>query len=69
MKGEINIGGVFLPCLLMIAVGAFIVTAILKKVLRRVEFYRFVWHSGLFDVALYALAMWSVAIITSSITP
>jgi hypothetical protein len=69
MKGEIDIGGVFIPCQLLVAIAAFVVTAVIKRVFRRVGVYRIVWHAGLFDVALFAIAAWSIAVITSSITP
>jgi protein AaeX len=69
MKGEIDIGGVFIPCQLLIAVAAFFATALVKRVFRWVKLYRFVWHAGLFDAALFTIAAWSIAIVTSNITP
>lgn len=69
MKGEIDIGGVFVPCLLMVAVAAFFATAMIKQGLRRTEFYRFVWHPGLFDFAVFVLVAWGIAVATSHVTP
>jgi protein AaeX len=69
MKGEVDIGGVFIPCLLLVAVAAFVATAFVKKVLRRMGLYRLVWHPGLFDVAVFVLVVWGIAVGTSRITP
>lgn len=57
MTGEIDIGGVFLPSLLIWAVIAFVPTFAVRRLLLAVGFYRFVWHRALFDIALF-VAMW-----------
>jgi len=64
MIGEIDIHGVFIPTLLVLAVAAFFVTLVLRVILRRVHLYRFVWHAGLFDTALYVVILWVVALVT-----
>jgi len=62
--GEIEIHGVFIPTLLVLAVEASFITLVLRVVLRRLHFYRFVWHAGLFDTALYVVILWVVALVT-----
>ena len=57
MIGEASIDGVFIPYLLIFAVGAFALTQALKWVLRRLRLYRFVWHAGLFDTALFVVVL------------
>ena len=47
MIGESDIGGVFVPSLLVAAVIAFSVTSVVRLSLRRLHMYRFVWHAGL----------------------
>ena len=64
MIGEIEIHGVFIPTLLVLGIGAFIVTLVLRVILQRLNFYRFVWHAGLFDTALYVVILWAVALVT-----
>jgi hypothetical protein len=64
MIGEIEIHGVFIPTLLVLGMGAFFLTLILRVILRRLHFYRFVWHAGLFDTALYVVILWAVALVT-----
>jgi protein AaeX len=64
MTGEIVIHGVFIPSLLMLAVGAFFVSVAARVILRRFNFYRFVWHAGLFDTALYVVILWGAALVT-----
>jgi hypothetical protein len=66
MIGELNLGGVFVPSLLVAAAVAFSVTTILRFALRRSHLYRFVWHAGLFDVALFVVILWVTAVATAS---
>jgi protein AaeX len=69
MIGELNIGGVFVPYLLLLAVLAFVLSLCARRVLRAVSFYRFVWHAGLFDIALFVVLLWLVAMITAPLLP
>jgi hypothetical protein len=69
MIGEISIGGVFVPQLLLVAVLAFPVSLCVRWALRTVRFYRFVWHAGLFDVALFVVLLWFIAMITAVLMP
>jgi protein AaeX len=64
MIGEIELHGVFIPSLLLLGIGAFVVSLVLRVVLRRLQFYRFVWHAGLFDTALYVVILWVTALAT-----
>jgi len=64
MIGEIEIHGVFIPTLLVLGMGAFLLTLSLRVILRRLHFYRFVWHAGLFDTALYVVILWAAALVT-----
>lgn len=66
MIGELNLGGVFVPSLLVAAVMAFCLTSIVRLTLRRLHLYRFVWHAGLFDVALFVVLLWVTAAASAS---
>ncbi|MEI9888886.1 MAG: DUF1656 domain-containing protein [Rhizomicrobium sp.] len=69
MIGEMNIGGVFVPRLLLAAILAFGLAVIVKRVFRYADFYRFVWHAGLFDTALFVILWWLTAAATIDVTP
>jgi hypothetical protein len=64
MIGECDIGGVFVPSLLIAAMIAFGLTSVVRWSLRRLRLYRFVWHAGLFDVALFVVLLWVTAVAT-----
>jgi hypothetical protein len=66
MIGELNIGGVFVPSLLIAAVIAFCLTSVVRLGLRRLHLYRFIWHAGLFDVALFVVLLWVTAMATAT---
>jgi protein AaeX len=64
MIGECSIDGVFIPTLLLVAVVSFGLSLLIRRVFRRYRVYRFVWHAGLFDVAVFVVITWVVSIIT-----
>lgn len=66
MIGEVDIDGVFLPSLLVAALIAFCVTTLVRWALRRLHFYRLVWHAGLFDVALFLVMLCVTAMATAT---
>ncbi len=55
MIGEVDIYGVFVHPLLPILVVALAASAGLRSLLRRIGFYRMVWHRPLFDLALLVI--------------
>ena len=65
MIGEIQIDGVLIPTLLVLGVEAFLVLTVLRAILRRLHFYRVVWHAGLFDTALYVVILWLTALVST----
>ena len=69
MIGELDIGGVFVPYLLLIAVVAFVLSLVLRTAMRRLSLYRFVWHAGLFDVALFLVLFWVLGMLTAALMP
>jgi uncharacterized membrane protein YvlD (DUF360 family) len=66
MIGETQFHGVFIPSLLLLATAAFLVNLALRAILQRLHFYRFVWHAGLFDTALYVVVLWVAALLTTN---
>ena len=69
MIGEASIHGVFVPWLLILALANFVATQLVRRVLRRLGFYRVVWHAGLFDVALFVIVLWLLTLGTAHIGP
>jgi hypothetical protein len=53
MRYEIDLFGVIVPSLLLWSVLAYVLARIVSKAIARVGLYRHMWHSALFDVALY----------------
>ena len=65
MIGELDLYGVLISPLLLWATLAFAVTAVLRRALALVGFYRVVWHRPLFDVGLYVIILGLVAVLLS----
>jgi hypothetical protein len=58
MTGEVEMGGVFIPVVLVSAVVGFLLSLVLRRGLRAARAYAFIWHAGLFDVALFVV-LWT----------
>ncbi|RDE06415.1 DUF1656 domain-containing protein [Sphingomonas aracearum] len=56
--GDTDLAGVYVHPLLIAAVLAFVAAEAIAWALGRLRLYRFVWHRGLFDVALTIL-LWA----------
>jgi hypothetical protein len=52
MNPELDIYGVFIPTLALLALVAYVLSAFLRRLLDRIGFYTLVWHRPLFDMAL-----------------
>ena len=57
MIDDINLFGVFVNGALVTAALALLLQMPLRRLLMAARFYRFVWHPGLFDLALF-VALW-----------
>ena len=64
MIGEISIGGVYVPALLLFVVAAVIITALSSQVLSIIGFYRVVANKPLTDLALFLLTLAAIVWIT-----
>jgi hypothetical protein len=65
MIGEISIGGVFMPALLLLGVLALIVTGLLSQLLQLIGVYRFVAYRPLVDLALFVLVLGLIVLLTA----
>ena len=68
MIGESAIDGVFIPRVLVVFMLAFAVSLVIRRVLRSFGLYRFIWHAGLFDTAVFFALAWLIAESTVGVT-
>jgi len=61
MIGESIIDGVFIPRVLVVFMLAFAASLLLRRTLRLLNAYRFIWHAGLFDTATFVALAWLIA--------
>lgn len=61
MTGEIALGGVFVPTLLLLALAAMALTFLLTRLLGAFGLYRFVAYRALVDLSLFVLLFGLVA--------
>ncbi|MDB5460046.1 MAG: hypothetical protein JWO72_1787 [Caulobacteraceae bacterium] len=66
MSGEFDIGGVFVPALLVWGLAAVAISLPVRWLLARTGVYRLVWHRGLFDIALVVLLWGAIAVCAAS---
>ena len=65
MIGEVELGGVFLPTILVSGIVGFMATIAARHALRVAGAYRFIWHAGLFDVAMFVI-LWCSAVLVGA---
>ena len=68
MIGESVIDGVFVPRVLVVLLLAFAVSLLIRRTLRSLNLYRFIWHAGLFDTAVFFALAWLIAEVTVGVT-
>lgn len=57
MPAEFDLYGVYVPRLLVLMILTLVLTNIARRALSWCGAYVFVWHRGLFDLALYVLLL------------
>ena len=67
MRYEVDLFGILVPALLVWIVLAYAIGTILRRLLERAGFYRFVWHPALFDLALYVCLLGGVVLLSSEL--
>lgn len=65
MIGEISIGGVYLPALLVLALVALCLTGLLARLLAVISAYRLVAYRPLVDLALFMLILGLLVALTT----
>ncbi|MDB6100896.1 MAG: hypothetical protein JWO52_895 [Gammaproteobacteria bacterium] len=66
MIGDISIGGVYIPSLLLLVLVAVVLTALLSRFLAAVGFYRLVAYRSLTDIAFFLLLLAAAVWISGS---
>jgi len=66
MIGEVSIGGVYVPSLLLFACAAVILTAVLSRLLSLVGFYRLVANRPVTDISFFLLLLAAIAWVTKA---
>jgi hypothetical protein len=69
MTGDFSLFGVFVPKILVLALVAYGLNLVLKRVLAGAGVYRLVWHPALFDLALFVLVLSGLAIAAQQVSP
>ena len=60
MRYVIDIYGVLVPALLLWIIVAYILSAILRRIMQRFDLYRLVWHRALFDFSIFVCLLGGV---------
>lgn len=66
MIGEISIGGVFVPTLLLLGIAALVLTGLLSRILANLALYRLVANRPLVDVALFVLILGGLSLLATT---
>ena len=65
MRYDLNIYGVYVPSLLLLLVITYVLSALLSRLFRRINLYRLVWHSALFDLAVFVCLLGVVVYVSA----
>ncbi len=57
MFKDLDVVGVFVPALSGLMLIAYGIIVVLRRLLVRVGFYRFVWHRSVLDLGLYVIVL------------
>lgn len=69
MTGEIAIGGVFVPSLLLLGFAALLVMGLLTQLLQVIGVYRFVAYRPLVDLCLFILVLGGLVLLSAPFGP
>jgi hypothetical protein len=69
MITDLDVFGVYLPGLLVMAAAAFAFILPVRRLLTFTGFYRLVWHRSLFDVCLFVIVLGGLTALYQSYIP
>ncbi|MBT9431147.1 DUF1656 domain-containing protein [Candidatus Sodalis endolongispinus] len=65
MIGEASFYGMFIPWLMLLALGALGLFFVVRRLLAALGLYHWIWHPALFDIAFYCLLLHGLTYATS----
>jgi len=65
MRAEFDLGGLLIPAVLAWGTAALAVSLPLRWALERAGAYRWIWHRGLFDIALFFVLWGGICVLAS----
>ena len=65
MIGEASFYCLYLPWIMVLALGALLALWAVRRLLAATGAYRWVWHPALFDMALYLLLLYALSRVSS----
>lgn len=60
MRYVIDVYGVLVPALLLWIIVAYVLSALLRRLMQRLDLYRLVWHRALFDFSIFVCLLGGV---------
>jgi hypothetical protein len=66
MTGELSVGGVFVPTLLLLFLAAMLATGLIVRLLGPSGFYRFFAYRALVDLCLFVLVLGGVVFLATN---
>jgi hypothetical protein len=63
--GEVSLGGVYVPAVLLLGAAALVATALLSRLLAMTGFYRFISSRPAVDIALFLLLLGALVVATA----
>jgi hypothetical protein len=60
---DLDIFGVYLPGLMVMAAAAFVLNLVVRRALGAIGFYRLVWHRSLFDLSLFVIFLGGLTVL------
>jgi len=68
MRYVIDIYGVLVPSLLLWIIVAYVLSAILRRLMQRFDLYRLVWHRALFDFSIFVCLLGGVVYLSKNLS-
>ena len=67
MTGEVSLGGVYVPPLLLLGIAALLLTGLFSRLLAATGAYRIVVYRPLVDLALFVIVLGLLALLTGNL--
>jgi Protein of unknown function (DUF1656) len=68
MIGEINIGGVFIPSIVIWSIIAFVILYLIRRILAYYQCYQWIWQQALFNTALFIILLGGITFLVTALT-